>query len=107
MSNPIVHSGDPQSSVIAAEQVTQSGWRASLKARVLETIVEHPGHTAGEIAHILDLPSVDIRRRITDLKHDGVIWPGEMRLCEQERTQQSTYFASRVARQASMFGGGF
>lgn len=102
MPNPIVHAHDPQSSIIAAEHMERSGKRDSMKATVLAAILAHPGMTAGEIAEEVGLSSVDVRRRITDLEHDGKVWTMEIRHCSVEKTDQQTYNASRSAEQGKL-----
>lgn len=102
MLHKITHRNDPQSSIIAAQHMEDSGKRSSHKMLVKSVIIAHPGCTAGEIADLCELSAVEVRRRITDLKYDKAVWPGDIRVCSIEGTKQQTYHSSNEARQGKM-----
>lgn len=89
----LYHRGDPATSGMAAEAAMDSGAIPSQRARVLAAVRAFPGKTAGELSVIADLGPVSVRRRLTDLKHDGLARQGDARECAHEGTTQCTWFA--------------
>lgn len=77
---PLWRTTDPRSSAAAAIELTDSGHRASQKARILSALKEHPGTTSSELAGYCGLSDVQIRKRLPDLEADGLVSPtGDVR----------------------------
>lgn len=91
--NPVHHTGDPASSVEAAEIVTSSGVRESHCKLVLDAMRRHPDSTSGELATHLDgiIDLTEVRRRLTDLKADGLAEQGEVRACRARGTKMAVW----------------
>jgi hypothetical protein len=90
---------------MAEERHTENGKRATHAARVLDAVLAKPGHTADEIGDYTGLGRHEAARRLSDLKSKGQVWQGEHRECTIAHTRQVTWYSTRGARQASMFGG--
>lgn len=68
----LARSGDPASSHFAAETITKSGSRASMKAQVLAAVREWPGFSSADLAYLADLPHKSVHKRLPDLRNDGL-----------------------------------
>ena len=71
----IARRGDPDTSHLAAAQLTESGKRASRQAAVLSWVLGRPGHTAAEYAALVkrhggDLPPETFHKRLPELAAD-------------------------------------
>ena len=62
---------DPPSSHAAAEGITRSGSRESMKSRVLKALHRWPGSTSKELAALMDVPHAPVHKRLPDLRGDG------------------------------------
>ena len=83
---PIVHRNDPETSAIAAEELGKSGRRDAQKTEVLRLVLKHPGLTSDELALHLEQVWDEARfvaaRRLPDLKSDGHVEQGTIRVSE-------------------------
>ncbi len=93
--NPTSHTHDPPTSREAEEKITESGTREQHAARVLELVKQFPGLTAIELQHqqhgLNWLDEYQIRRRLTDLKAEGLVMQGEARACQIRGTKMVTW----------------
>lgn len=90
--NPVVHTGDPESSVLAAEHMRATGKRLSHGAIIAAYVTRHPGLTAGEYARMTGMEVHEVRRRLTDLKASGKAYQGCVRVCRMEGTAQCEWW---------------
>lgn len=90
---PASHAGDPETSREAERLVTKLGTRARHAAQVLALVKEYPGSTAGELWGRSGLGEYQIRRRLTDLLHAGLVRRGEARACVRKGTKMVTWYA--------------
>lgn len=98
MANPIVHSDDPKSSREAAEKHTKSGKRKKNADLVLMLVKVYPRKTANELWELAgDLDKFqlvdyyEIRRRLTDLEHAGLVRVFEQRECSVKKSLMQTF----------------
>lgn len=84
--NPNVHRDDPESSALAAKAIERSRSRHALL--VLSLVKRFPGKTATELYDLADMPTradlkepQEVRRRLTDLQHAGLVTRGDLRKC--------------------------
>ena len=89
---PVAHSGDPETSHEAARQITASGCRGRHAQEVLALVTSHPGCTACELLAHTTLAEYQVRRRLTDLFHAGLVAQGPARRCGAKGTQMVTWF---------------
>ena len=95
LTNPIVHASDPSTSHEAALDVTKSGRRATDAEKVLNAVRSLPGHTSTELADAIpELNLYGVRRRLTDLLHNGSIRRGSAVVRGGER-RQVTWWTNR------------
>lgn len=90
MTNAIVHRDDPISSYEAAEM--HAAKRATNKRLVYRLVVRHPGSTAAELASETWLGVVEVRRRLTDLRADGMVYRGASRICREANNRQCEWW---------------
>ena len=99
---PTIHCRDPITSALADSQHRTSGKRAHHLILVLGLVIRHPGSTACELwsyanreeKHLLT-EQQEIRRRLTDLAHQGdVTRSAKPRACEVKGSQQHTWTAA-------------
>lgn len=88
---------DPVSSHVAAREVVESGRGAGQAAQVLALVRSYPGETAGELAvrsAVYDRPldSVQVTRRLADLRRDGSVTQGEARKCRSHDRLMATWW---------------
>lgn len=69
MNLPIARNTDPWTSHAAAREITRSGRRQTIRERVLETVRQRPGLTAGEIGELVGVQ--DAWKRVSELVRDG------------------------------------
>jgi hypothetical protein len=97
LGNPVAHAADPETSHEAGEAVTRSGARGRQAAAVLALVRGHPGRTAAELVGLqVDFPRLDVyqvRRRLTDLLHAGLVVQGEARPCSRVGSRMVTWTA--------------
>ena len=76
---PIARNTDPESSHIAAREITYSGSRASQQIRVLEAVTNYPGNTSHELSFKIGMDRYQIARRLPELESNGFIQKGQLR----------------------------
>ncbi len=89
--NPIAHTRDPVTSKRAADEMTKSRRRGKHAEIVLDLVRRHPGSTALELAQAGPLEEYQVRRRLTDLLHAGLIARGPERTCRVRGSQMVTW----------------
>ncbi len=72
---------DPETSSMAAQNVTQSGKRSAHVAMIVAAVTVHPGKTSAELGEIVHLDRVEAARRTSDAMADGMIEQGPKRTC--------------------------
>jgi len=90
---PASHHGDPIPSLAAETAMNKTGIRATQCLELLAVIRRHPDSTRGELAFIMakeDASDEDklylmIARRVSDLKHAGLVTEGKTRQCLRRR----------------------
>jgi transcription initiation factor IIE alpha subunit len=80
------HASDPVSSHQAGEAIESSGKAAAHRGIVLAAVKANPGLTSGELEALCGLKLYQVRRRLTDLKNDGLVEYGEQRQCKEYGT---------------------
>ncbi len=86
----IVRAHDPETSRLAAEKVTTSGKRDSIRRRVFMHVQDHPGAVRDEVAEGLGLRPEQVWRRASELVRDGALLYGEARQGNATGHQQQT-----------------
>ena len=76
----------------ALNYVTASGTRETQERMVAKAIAQHPGMTASELDAILHLGCVSIRRRLSDMKKDGMALQGAPRRTKGSIRREMTWF---------------
>ena len=89
--NPIARRTDPESSHAAASEISRSAMRENQCATILALVRAYPWSTAGELATWCGYDSVQITKRLNDLKHAGQIEKGRIRTCEIHRRKMLTW----------------
>ena len=91
--NPITHSHDPETSRIAAKRIVKTGARNKHAAKVLDLVKTYADATAVELMELScgDLDEYQVRRRLVDLEHAGLITKSGARLCRSRGTKMSTW----------------
>ena len=87
---PIVHTNDPTTSHEAAVNATRHFRRGHARL-VLQAVADHPGWTACELAEVLGMGEYQVRRRLTDLKHDSHISQEPARACRVKGSRMVTW----------------
>lgn len=82
--NRIARATDPETSRLAADEITRSGARDAQAAEVLRRLREHPGSTSMELAG-LGLDRYAIARRLPELERLGLVRRGDARTCQTGR----------------------
>ena len=92
---PASHKHDPETSFIAEAKMNQ-GKRYTHQSLILKFVVDHPGHTAGEIGEYTSLGQHESSRRLSEL--NGVyVEKGVRKACYFKKTQMVTWWPMRVA----------
>lgn len=73
----IARTSDAETSKAAAERLTRSGRRNSIKDKVYRAVLATPGLNRSEIAAKTGLREEQVWRRISDLKNDRLVRYGE------------------------------
>ena len=81
-SAPLAATADPQSSHLAAAEITASGLRDSQKRMIIEWLsARATALTSAEIARDAGLDRHMVARRLPDLERDGLVQRGAERAC--------------------------
>ncbi len=93
---PVAHSHDPQTSKLAEREITDSGKRETDADKVLRMVGAVPGLTSFELAGMIDgLTLYAVRRRLSDLKHQGAVEQGDAVARDGQRSML-TWWLPRV-----------
>lgn len=96
---PIARTGDPATSKLAGQELTVSGKRQTLKARVLDALRRYPNRTSAELAAASGFPHATCHKRLPDLEHDGKVEKTAARACTVTGKQAVTW---RVVQQQAL-----
>lgn len=97
---PATRAAGPLTSAVAEAKITGSGKRLTHAETVLEYIIAHPDRTSAELTDAIpDLDIYQVRRRLPDLEHLGLIEKSGRRKCHVYGSLQSTW---RAVAQSSM-----
>lgn len=102
---PAARRSDPETSHVAAEEITGSGDRASHQRAVVDLVRRHPGLTAGELAKIqceglprdLTKRYHAIQRRVSEMSPRYIL-RGEARKCSESRRMATTLWPAEGGR---------
>lgn len=73
---PIARTNNPETSHLAAKEITESRGRQTLMRLALRHVRDNPGQTAGQIGDALGLHRSVIAKRLSDLKNAELIVQG-------------------------------
>ena len=73
---PIARTNNPETSHLAAKEITESRGRQTLMRLALHYVRDNPGQTAGQIGDALGLHRSVIAKRLSDLKNAELIVQG-------------------------------
>ncbi len=96
-SPPIARTTDPETSHVAAENITNSGTRARHAAKILAAIVANPGSTCGELAELTGLHRSAVSKRLPDLNKAARIFTtgaSGARVCKVQKTRQLVWYTT-------------
>jgi hypothetical protein len=94
----LVHKDDPATSQDALRRVERSGKRLGHGSIVYMAVTAHPGRTSCELIPLTLLKQYQVRRRLTDLKNQGLIERKLPRQCHGCGSMESTWWeAPQVA----------
>ena len=79
-------------SIEALRYVTETGKRETQRQLVETAIARNPGLTASELDAILHIGPVSVRRRLSDLKNEGLAIRGEPRRARGMVIRECTWF---------------
>ena len=94
---PHAATADPVTSHEAAEAAKRSGLVARQAAQVLDAIRKTPGLTSAELAQRHGLDRYMVARRMSDLKHAGLVREGEPRQCQVGRGRAMPCYPTQEA----------
>lgn len=94
---PIAHATGPATEREAAALHTGSGKRQSHCDALLAAVKAHPGWTSGELGADTGYGDVEARRRLYDLKRQGLVRQGDARLSTVlPKTRQMTWWPRKT-----------
>lgn len=79
-------------SLEALAYVTATGRLSTQRMLVGKAIAKHPGLTASELDAILKIGPVSVRRRLSDLKKDGLAIHGQPRRTKGSIRREMTWY---------------
>lgn len=91
--HPARHYNDPCTSTDAAAAHREQA--ETNMRRVCDAVVRFPSRTAGELAGLLDMELIEVRRRLSDAKKMGLVINGEARPCRVRGNRASVWRAVR------------
>lgn len=91
-SMPIARETDPETSHLAAEEVTTSGRRAVQQHAVLAAVMAQPGLTSRELAQAAGMDRYVVARRLPELEAAKRVRKGEARECRVSKRQAVTWW---------------
>ncbi len=93
-SRRLARRGDPISSHLAAEALVASGHHALQQEVVLALVLARPGATAAELAEGSPFDSVQVTRRLNDLRRHGRVEKRPLRTCRLKGRLMLTWAAT-------------
>lgn len=90
---PAARATDPDTSHLAAEEITASGARAEQQAQTIAAVREHPGCTMSELARRTGLDRYMLGRRISECETAGAVFRGLKRRCLVTGRMAEPWFA--------------
>ena len=91
---PLARSTDPETSHIAAEEITEEGQLVGLRRRAYELVRDNPGRIARELSAIAgDHDARTINRRLGEIERMGLIYRGAEKRCEVTGRLCATWWA--------------
>jgi len=100
---PISRSTDPPTSSEAAEHITTTGKRQANKRLALELLRANPNSTASELDAKAGSGEGKIRKRLGDLREDGLAKTVGTRVCRVTGRNAQTWVAVSDAKQKTLF----
>lgn len=97
---PAARATDPESSHLAAEEITESGVRQQQIGQAITAVRDHPGSTSRELAELTGLDRYMLGRRLSDAAATGAIRKGgkdEMRVCQVSNRLALTWHPAAVS----------
>ncbi len=98
---PAARHTDPETSHIAAEEVTASGLRGHQQRQVAEAVRQWPGSTSAELAQYMCAERVMPARRLPELELAGSVERGEPRRCTVKGRLSLTWWPTSSRREAA------
>ncbi len=92
---PAARATDPDTSHIAANEVTATGMRAEQRAKTLAAVRAFPGSTMQELADKTGLCRYMLGRRISECETAGVVFRGLKRCCSVTGRMAEPWFAGK------------
>jgi len=84
---PAARNSDPETSHLAAEEITKSGKRKAQQQKVLNAVKKFPNRTSAEIANRSKLDRYAVARRLPELATAGLVKRGNARQCRINHRQ--------------------
>lgn len=78
---PIARATDPESSHMAAEEITKSGARAHQQHQTAAAVKQYPGRTSQELAEATGIDRYTLARRLSECETAKSVRRGQMRSC--------------------------
>lgn len=79
---PAFRRTDPDTSRLAAEEITASGKRSHQQAQCAAAVRQFPGHTSFELAMLTDLERYMLGRRLSECETAGTVKRGAPKYCD-------------------------
>src|SRR5690348_8790511 len=89
---PAARRSDPESSHLAAEEITRSGKRGQQQAQTIAAVRAFPGSTTFELAMRTDIDRYVLARRASECETGGAIRRGEIKRCSVSGRMALTWF---------------
>lgn len=89
---PAARRSDPESSHLAAEEITRSGRRGQQQAQAIAAVRAFPGCTSFELAMRTDIDRYILARRLPECVTAGAVRKGEQRTCSVTGRQALTWY---------------
>ena len=91
---PIARNTDPESSHIAAHEITYSWSRTTQQIEAFQLVAAYPGHTSRELAFFGESDRYQMARRLSDLEHAGLVTKGPIRKDETNLRMAVTWLVA-------------
>lgn len=82
---PIARATDPESSHLAAAEITRSGARAAQQAQTIAAVKAFPGHTSQELCELTGIDRYVLARRLSECETTGAVKRGGITVCTVTR----------------------